>query len=358
VNALARNDVLVQQSWLHNNYRGNLFADVSWVRLEQSVIERAGLRASDDRQVTPFIANGVDSFNLTGEPLRLESAATIVRNNLSAGIDVRGLGDVLPEDDAFCGNGGSGLVTAASPNGFIPSLNGQGGLGATYNSGNGARVAQDDFVAATLNNDSVFASNTECGLFNTWLFDPVQAHNNQWRGGPPENPVPDTCAGEPDAGPVDIGTMQDPDLTPIVITGTSPSNAILGGQTLRVLGSGFNAVRGNPLAAPGVCDAGVNTAGAGQGNSCCRKTTRANGCAGINQPIDGGGNCVELKNAQGHWTALGVKAVTPRLLETQVPSSVFSCIGSSNEMVRVSKKLSGQSPIVDTGPYCTMTNPL
>jgi len=343
VDARVRNDVLVQKSWLRNNYRGNLRADVSAVRLEQSVIERAGLRASDDRLATLFSAHGVESTNSSpGDSLRLESDATIVRNNLSAGIDVRGLGDVLPEDDALCGNGAHGLVTAAAASGFIPSLNGQGGLGATYNAGNGVRVAQDDFVAATLDNHSVFVSNTQCGLFNSWPLDPVLARNNQWHGGRPPTPIPDTCAGEPGAGPVDIGTVQNQHTQLIMISGTAPSDAILNGQTLRVLGSGFNAVEGNPLPAPaptpGSCAAGVNTGGAGQGNSCCRRTTRANGCAGVNQPQDGKGNCVELKNAQGTWMQLGVKAVTPRLLETQVPTAVFSCLGVSGEEIRVSKK--------------------
>jgi hypothetical protein len=105
-----------------------------------------------------------------------------------------------------------------SAEGFIPSLNSLGGVGATYNTGSGARVAQDDFTAAALNNDSVFASNTACGLFNTWPFDPVQARNNQWRGGPPPTPIPDTCETQ-GGGPVDLGTIQDQNTQPILISG-------------------------------------------------------------------------------------------------------------------------------------------
>jgi hypothetical protein len=365
VDAQAKNDVLVQKSWLRNNYRGNVGAETSTVRLEQSVIERAGLRASDDRVVTAFSSHGVEITNPGSlDSLHLETDKTIVRNNREAGIYAFGLGDVVLQDDAICGNGANGLLTLPALSGFIPSLNSLGGVGATYNTGSGARVAQDDFTAAALNNDSVFASNTACGLFNSWPFDPVQARNNQWRGGPPPTPIPDTCSGVAGAGPVDIGTEKDENTEPIMINGTAPSNAILNGQTLRVLGQGFNGINGNPLANPGpsptpsTCSAGVNTLGAGQGQSCCRRTGRANGCDGSNQPIDGGGNCVLLRSSAGQWFQLGVKAVTPRMLETQVPTGVFSCLGNSGEQVWVSKKVSGVPPIFDTGAYCTTTNPL
>jgi hypothetical protein len=142
-----------------------------------------------------------------------------------------------------------------------------------------------------------------------------------------------------------------------------PSNAILNGQTLRIIGSGFNGVEGNPVANPGPsptpsnCSAGVNTAGAGQGQSCCRRTGRANGCDASNQPIDGGGNCALLKSSAGQWFQLGVKAVTPRMLETQVPTGVFSCLGNTNELVQVSKK-SGPAERMNTAAYCTTANPL
>ncbi len=348
--------MLIDRSWIRNNYRGNVRADRSRLRLERNVIERAGLRASDDRAMTTT-ADGVVATSSTGTAtLNLSTSANIIRTNRSTGITASGLGDVLVENDALCGNGGTGLVTAAAA-GFVPSLNSLGGIGATYNAGNGVRVAQDSFTAAALNNHSVFASNTQCGLFNTWLFDSVLAQNDQWRGGPPPTPIPDTCAGQMGAGPVDLGTIENQHTSPVMISAVTPSNAILLGQTVRVLGTGFNGVEGNPLAGgpPVDCTTGITTNGSGQGTSCCRRPRNANSCAGVNAPTDGNGNCVQIKNSAGTWTDLGVQAVTPAFLEVQVPTNVFSCLGKSSEQVYVGKK-QGMTLIENMESYCTTAN--
>jgi hypothetical protein len=360
LHVMKHHNVEVRKSWLHNNYHDNVDLNASLLQLENSVIERAGMRVTDDKSMIGT-ARGVRVQNDlgVGGTSTVSLNANVIRNNRSTGLSATGFGDVFPQDDSFCGNGGTGLTTGAQA-GFIPTLFGQGGVGATYNAGHGARVAQDDFTAANINDDSAFASNGLCGLFNEWPFDALGARSNQWRGG---DPPPDTCIGEPGAGPVDFSDRQDPNGL-ITLQTPYPSNVFLKGQTVQILGSGFNAITGNPLAeetaGEGECEVGVEASGAspGQPDSCCNKVERANSCAATNQPIDGGGNCVELRaGSTGIWVVAPVKAVTPRMIEAQVPVNVFTCLGGSGEKVRVSKKTGVVERFAETG-YCTNQNPL
>lgn len=225
---------------MRNNYFDNVRADGAVVHLEHSVVERAGLRPSDDLGMTlTSAARGVHLTETGSAGTRLETNGSIIRNNRSHGIEASGFTDVVPENDAYCGNGGIGLRTRADGSGDIPSLTSFGGLAAVYNNGNGVRVAQDEFTVASLNNDSAFASNAQCGLFNEWLDDPVSAVNNQWRE--VDGEIPDTCEDE-GGGPVDIDPQQAEDNVPIFVDSTFPSNAMIKGQTIQVLGSGFNAI--------------------------------------------------------------------------------------------------------------------
>lgn len=339
---LRNTDVAVEKSWLRHSYHGNIRSDAAALTLTRTTVERAGLRASDG---FPSVA-GAPGIRLSnsvpfGSPSTYVGLENVIRNNRATGLTASGLTDVKPQRDAFCGNGGSGITSAVGPSSFVPSITGQGGIGATYNTLHGARVAQDFATPVAFNNDSVFARNGQCGLFNEWSADPVSARNNQW-----VNPVTDGCTGQPGAAPVDTSFPQNADADAIVLGGTFPSNVILGGQTVQIAGSGFNAIRGNP-AAGGGC---VNGPG-GASQSCCRATNRANQCAAVNTPVDGGGNCVEFLTGTGFWFAAPVRAVTPAMLEVEVPTAVFGCLGRANEVVRVAKKLGAIERFQSTA-YC------
>jgi len=91
--------------------------------------------------------------------------------------------------------------------------------------------------------------------------------------------------------------------------------------------------------------------------SCCRNSERANQCAAVNTPVDGGGNCVEFRTGTGNWYAAKVRAVTPGMLESEVPWNAFTCLGNSGEQVRVAKLFAGLSGFQVT-PYCTSAQPL
>jgi len=130
-----------------------------------------------------------------------------------------------------------------------------------------------------------------------------------------------------------------------------PSDAMWGGQTLRVMGDKFDAIEGNRVGdgcVKGFIGTGAwNGSGTPQAASCCKRTARANGCTA---PITG--NCVELRDRAGVWKSLTVKSVTPRMLEAEMPSGTFACIGETGELARVTiRKNDGSTPSV-TAAYC------
>lgn len=336
----------IQRSWIRNNYKGNISAaGPNRVEIERSVIERAGLRATDDRLVQSNAA-GI-SISSAGT---LETNGNIVRNNAYFGVSASGLTDIRPMEDSVCGNGAHGFYTSSA--GGTPSVTGFGGLGYTYNQGNGANVVQDDFSAVSLNNDSVLTSNALCGLWNNWSGDPVVATNNQWSG---SAPYPDTCVGSA-PGDVTVDPVQNHRGAGMTVDSVFPSNVILKGQTLRVQGTIFNAIDGNPPASA-ACTTGVNGSGGssgGQANSCCNKTTRSNKCSELHEP--GGfanGNCVELRNGTGGWTqSVPVRSVSPAMLEVEIPNT-FTCLGGSAEKVSVAKSITAGGTIRQETDYCT-----
>jgi hypothetical protein len=340
----------VRKSWVHNNYEGNIVGEeVDLLVIDESAIDRAGLRPSDDKAVSHG-AHGVDMTDGT-----ILTDASLFRHNLGYGVRAAGLGDVNLRRDWWCGNDDTGFHSAAS-GGSLPSIVSLGGVGAAYNAGHGVSLEEDMDSVQSMNNQSVFLSNDECGFYPR--SGGIQAQSNQWRG---SSPYDDTCyATAP--GSVDVGTPLDFEDDPIAIDAVSPTNVLLGGQTVRVLGENFNAVHGNPLPGDGDCDSGVNTSGGGGGgqdDSCCLATTRANVCGNGTRPdpVSGEGQCVEFRWGTGTWNSAVVKALTPGMLETQVPSSVFGCLGGSGEEIRVSKRKGDNSPSVGQEDFCTTSIP-
>lgn len=361
----------IRDSWLHNNYGSNVVAqNAAGLALQRSVVERSGLRASDD--VLPVLT-GVPAGVVLSRPgtdgptdMTFQSSMSIYRNNFFFG--VWGIGDgttLFPNDDVFCGNLSAGIYTSESGSATgHPVISSGGGLAATYNGfrgaqiiGNGVNVLPDTSVGYDFNADSAFTANRDCGLFNRSQVIEIPAIANQWRDVDPNDPNDppsfDDCESS-GGGAVDTSSPQNWQDTHPGIIETFPSNALLANQTVRVHGQFFNAIAGNPLSAdpndpndPGApCELGVdisgtwNGEGTPQAGSCCNDATRANTCG---NPIVG--NCVQLTDSQSNVHDLAVKGVTPRLLEVELPGSTLSCIGGSGERVTVIKLNSLGNPV-------------
>jgi len=378
----------IKNSWLHNNYKGNLSAtDASLVSVNSSVIERAGLRVTDDKQMNSapgvvFIHPGF-AYNPPATSY-WQSQKTIVRHNATHGLEATSSAAyVQPNYDALCGNEQDGLYTAAggTPSGS-PHVLGQGGLVAAYNGNTGS--AANTKHGASMNvttpyptpgydkvgNYSAFVSNSECGLYNktaTTLF----AQQNQWQGSAPY--LDDCHANTPPGGPVDTSNAVDPrDPTNLIqsIDVPTPSDAMYAEQTIRVTGLYFTGIGGNPSASSAGCTVGVdgsgswNGQGAPQAGSCC-KAARGNTCDPNHNPppLTPGpsGHCVEAKDHSTPpiYSAMTVRSVTPRMIEAQLPSysSQFGCLGGSNEAVRVSARDRNGFVKRTEGNYCTPYNP-
>jgi hypothetical protein len=129
-----------------------------------------------------------------------------------------------------------------------------------------------------------------------------------------------------------------------------PMNAMIKGQTVRVQGSGFNAIHGSPLAGER-CALGSEDV---TSQNCCRNKTKANVCGTgtpPNPPGDGS-NCVAILDAVGAWRALPVTAVTPTTLIAEVPTPAVACVGEGyTQRVRVVKQ-TDSGPDDDFADYC------
>jgi hypothetical protein len=340
----------LRDSWLHHNVGcsncgtngGNLAATNSLIT--RNMIELGGLRASDNS-----VARG-DTVGILGYGVsNVTTSRNVVRNNAYNGIELTASSAGLSlSHDYVCGNGG--LDGGISINGVSSSATATGtGLTSTYNSGGGI-VFQSSISGGTFtfNDHSAFPTN---GLVNLSSVT-VSATNNQWR---------DTSTQI--YGPVTFLPVQDPVDTPISLSSsqpTFPSNVLLKGQTIRVQGTGFNAIHGNPLGtevSPN-CSDGIGNLS----TSCCRAPGKANTCdTEVHHPLANGGNCVELKTAGGSWVPLSVTAVTPTTIVTEIPDPVFGCVGDapgSEGEVSVSKRGALGNLIMDDRPYCTNVHQL
>lgn len=348
-------EILVEDSWFHNNYKGNLDGTGATVFMDRTMLERGGLRVSDD---TP-VDNGASGVYMSDGYLHTE--ANIIRNNVLNGVRASSTSDAfvsaaaILSNDFICGNGSDGIKSVASnPAIIVPAINGLGGLVTSYNGGHGVNgLGETAAVPAgvSINNNSAFLSNTECGVYSS-NSQSIQAQYNQWRG---SAPFADACPGS------GVDTSFPKTLNePIVIDMDhpfSPSSAILKGQTIRISGVDFDAVNGNPLPTGG-CLAGSGILS----SSCCRQPARANRCSALHTPTSG--NCVEVlpAGAGGNWTALDVTSVTPTTIAAQLPSgSGILCVGltgADKELISVTKRKMNGELSQREAKYCTNDRPL
>jgi len=340
---LASGTIEIRDSWFHHNYASGMLGD--GLLLTRNVIELTGRRLSDNAVMTN---NGVGVRGEAGT--RLDSASNLIRNHTSFGIStLLNNGGVDLAHDAVCGNGNNGI--SVEKNAGSTPVNATG-LGTVYNSGHGV-----DFFGSYVTNqiqfngDSAFTANSQCGFRNQSSITAL-AENNQWRGATTLcSQSSDKCTG----GPIDCDPIQDFIEVPIVLDGfqpTFPRNAFISGQTIRVQGTGFNAIDGNPLASSGP---GCALGSADVSNqNCCRKKDKANVCGGGAPPgpPSGGSNCVATLDVLGQWKPMAVTSVTPTTIVTEVPDPGLLCVGDGYlQSTRVVKQGSG-GPIADQEDYC------
>jgi hypothetical protein len=351
VKAVANGYAVVRDSWIHDNYRGGIQSATKscapgggHIKAERNTVERAGFR-TDGQQVD----NGANGLASHGDTSELVADANVSRNHVLRGATVDSTSTMTLANDYLCGTGTNGLATFDST-----TIKAQG-VGSAYNALHGVTLADfssADFGGGPLGSagNNMFGRNagSDCDFQNAKPTPTppggaqavVFARNDQWA-----NDSPRVC-GSVDTSGIQHGAAVNMSLdttTPIY-----PTNSLRGGQTLRVLGAGFNADAGNPAPIPSGCTTGVDLT-----NSCCVKKDKSNTCSGTHTPA--AGNCVELGAA-----ALEVTSVTPTTIVTQVPGTStggWSCIGaqqSDSEKVFVTKMNADNPPrpVIRSGPYC------
>jgi hypothetical protein len=337
----------ITDSWFHHNFNDNLY--VTDAMLSRNMVELAGFRASDNTVVYGS-ANGIHGNAVSN----IATSRNVVRENARSGIEVTAT-SITPSlslaHDYVCGNGSLyGILVWGGANGVANGT----GLTAAYNSYYGLYLDSSILPGSTLafNGDSAFTSNVTAGFVNASSVT-ASAINNQWRG------VTSGCHSSPDvSGPITCDPVQDYGSTPVAIAldhPTVPSNALMRGQTIRVQGTGFNAIDGNPLAGS-TCSLGPNPNS--NPTNCCRMTTKANTCTATSPPqgLVNQGNCTAFKNLVGNWVVSRPTSVTPTTIVTS-PNNNIACIGNYNEQVLVSKIDALGNNLWSQRPYCTNVDP-
>lgn len=336
----------IRGSWLHHNYARGVSGD--FVELARNTIELSG-RQLHTETVRFTGAVGIDGDSLS----EIYTEHNVIQNNLQNGVRAPYTPfGVAMARDFICGNGDAGINLDGG--GGVTATAAGTGLGVAYNETNGLQAGFTFTLGALpFDNDSAFTANLGCGLLNLSSH-PISAVNNQWRGMTTSScqSSPDVC---PVSGAINCDPVSDAPNALINLSGTYPTNAIVKGQTVRVQGTGFNAIAGNPLASTAGCELGADDISA---DNCCRDTTRANVCIAAGTPstpplppVDGS-NCVALRNGVNAWKAAPVTGVSPAGLVAQIPSNALECLGSSNEAVRVVKLDALGAPIAHQIEYC------
>jgi hypothetical protein len=308
------------------------------------------VRAYDDAEVEAS-ATGLTNLG-TGN---IETSQNLIRNNASSGLEVSLL-SLAMKDDYVCGNGGVGAwIDVPSSATEVTGA----GLTTAYNGGHGVHFDSFIFPPAdgtlTFDDRNAFTANQSCGLKNEAGIT-VSAENNQWRG-----VVSGSCSSAADrcsGGSVSCSTVIDylddeidfDATTPIV-----PTNVILKGQTIRILGTGFDAISGNPLASGSPsCEIGFDTSSDG----CCHKKDKANTCGSGSPPNPALANCVAGRGYGGAWSKLPVTAVTPTTITAEIADTVHFCQGEQDEIVRVARLDSVNGLLEGEADYCTNQFPM
>lgn len=246
---------------------------------------------------------------------------------------------------------GSGIFVEAGATGTILNAN---GVGAVYNAQRGVRLAAGPDNVGSFGPSGAYVNNQNtgggCDVENTSTT-AVTLGNSQWT-----NNSPRTCG----SGTVTVPTVQNPVTVAIPDEiAVEPTNVILTGQTVRLLGAGFNAVAGNAVLDGCVIGDNPTT------NACCVKGPRlANTCAGTGNPPAGGGQCVEIRNRYGEWFPMTVSALNPSMVVTAIPQigsgTLLQCTGDSLEgdaLIRVVKKVGGGQD-AGVARFCSNAQPI
>lgn len=342
-NTLAAAEVI--DSWFHHNYRGNVQSSgTAGLTVADSVVELAGRRASDSLAVNSE-ANGS-----VANAARLSSSRSVFERNRGFGLTIRDANPVGTFDrDIACGNGLSGLSIEPSSTG--PQLTASR-LGTVFNRERGVRLAIAPTNLASFGESNAFVNN-DIAASGKCDFDltggSVTVDNSQWTNG-----VPRKCG----TGTVTTNTIQDQVAVPIPdnLT-TDPTNALLKGQTVRIVGAGFNAVAGNAL--QGGCVIGDDPGT----NSCCKKGPRlSNVCTVDGGPPAGGGQCVRIQDPLSVWYPMTVDALNPTMIVTSIPQvsdagTIFPCTGGvgngGDAVMQVVKRGPGGVPNEGRARYCS-----
>lgn len=336
---------LVRNSWFHNNYRGNVQSTLAgWVQVDWSIAELGGRRISDGAVVDSG-ANGHVGNGLNGV---MSTCYTVSERNTNNGLVAREGGALYLLGDLTCGNQFEG-VAVASVSGNESYVNSVG-VGAVFNGGRGLKlsgnVAADildlsgsDYGSHAFSHNDL-APTGKCDVENSGPIG-IDVIRSQWTGNSPR-----TCGTQA----VATAPIESPSNADLDIQETFPTNVILKGQTIRIIGEGFNAINGNAVA--GDCAIGNDPSD----NSCCVEgPSLSNVCPSEGTPPSGGGQCVELQDSVGAWRSLAVRGLNPSMILTEMPVDVVGCKGD-DALLRVVKSTSS-GPDVDTVAYCTNDDP-
>ncbi len=354
VKAISGGNATVDDSWLHHNYRGGVesfgSAGPSTVTVNRGVVEHSGRRITDNEVVRTtaggLLADGGGFVFMNSGILWLNQGNGTTVNDSGGG----GGGAILA-DSFVCGNR-TGLEITNSAGQPAPTALISGNA-FVYNTARGFSANGPNLFVPFVSNNA-FANNDNapsgCDFKNDSPIS-INAENNQWG-----TTVPRVCGSG--AALVDTDPVQEAANFPIHLSSdepTSPSNVIFRGQSIRINGNAFNAIKSNPPV-----DSCVR--GDDPTSSCClAKPMQANACSttGVHNPVLDSGTCVEFfQSGNATWKKMTVTSVTPTTIVTEVPEPVFSCIGNDAELwvsdrpnttlMRQDSKLSG---------FCTNRSP-
>lgn len=318
----------LERNWIHHNLMGGVTVEnglgseqpgAGKVASVDNLIEANGRNASD--QIVDSAARGIVAANgaVPSRPIEIHVDGDIIRRSVHSGISIQDYTSTLVENTTVCGT--TGGVGGSDGQGFAATVANTNqpffvrGSTFAYNNRNGVFVAGADVGKISFGKNPVperghnaFTRNNTAGLTQPRNFrnngsQTVEARHNQWQRCGNLNICGDISADY--SGPVAVDPPQ-PHRTSDV--GTYPyetlavDRAIPGtGQTVRLRGSGFNAIDGYPAS----------------GN--CTTTPAANNvCASVPE-----GTCVEASTDPQQWAGIGtVQAVTPLMVAFSWPSSL------------------------------------
>jgi len=346
----------IEESWVHHNLRGGLFAQspdsgsvVGVIQASRNLVERNGQAcASGDPAACgsePITRAGASEFSTQGPFSAVVTDGNIVRDGVLHGFLLQNESQAFLTDDYVCGIrrgvNGKGILFQ-STTGTVGDFRLRGSA-VVYNDDAGVKF--EGTVPADLGLDgstqaghNAFTQNGAVPRRNARniLDDPppvIAAQGNQWQSCYPIlAPLPDACdalrIGDVDTNNsiglsdrVDVQNAAAPQGTGAVVVTTVVPAKGRAGDVIHLYGSGFDAISGHSGGVAGDCHALAS------GNRC--------------SPLQG--TCVEFL-VGGLWTeAADVQAVTPRHLVVRSP---FDC--REPTWVRVRRNILGGGEVIST----------